>query len=279
MFCFTLALVLALLPLTRFSYTWIDYDPTLGSGHCSYFSLESIPRHTSTADFSADEARRAVIAGLLYCWMTYFGWVALTIGYCVLVIGTVIYRLWTERQRTLRLITQRSQRISTSNDDISNTDTPILVFVRCLESIEIWQVAKKILRRVAQFPATIIMCHTLEVVWATVTLSRIIPLFKTGDPGTTGDLKRLYVAMQIMLSIQGIVTLLSMCFEPAVNELVVEWWKHWNLYRDPEYKSHVSRDNSATQSATQDSGAHLNPSLLPRSLESMPWDIAILNPK
>ncbi|KAJ1862250.1 hypothetical protein LPJ73_000809 [Coemansia sp. RSA 2703] len=123
------------------------------------------------------------------------------------------------------------------------------------------------------------MCHTLEVVWATVTLSRIIPLFKTGDPGTTGDLKRLYVAMQIMLSIQGIVTLLFMCFEPAVNELVVEWWKHWNLYRDPEYKSHVSRDNSATQSATQDSGAHLNPSLLPRSLESMPWDIAILNPK
>ncbi|KAJ2783350.1 hypothetical protein GGI15_002612 [Coemansia interrupta] len=211
--------------------------------------------------------------------MTYFGWVALTIGYCVLVIGTVIYRLWIERRRTLQLIAQRSQRISISSDHIRNTDAPMLVFVRCLESIEIWQVAKKVLRRVAQFPATIIICHTLEVVWATVTLSRIIPLFKTGDPGTTGDLKRLYIAMQMLLSTQGIITLLSMCLEPAVKELVVEWWKHWHLYKGYERKSSASNGTSVAQTATDVSEMHPKPPLSARSLESMPWDIAIIQPK
>ncbi|KAJ1987776.1 hypothetical protein EDC05_005662 [Coemansia umbellata] len=63
---FALALVLALLPLTRFAYAWIDYDPTLESGHCSYFSLESVPHSTiKPLDYTMSDARKAVIAGVL----------------------------------------------------------------------------------------------------------------------------------------------------------------------------------------------------------------------
>ncbi|KAJ2221512.1 hypothetical protein IWW45_008848, partial [Coemansia sp. RSA 485] len=247
MFCFCLALVLALLPLTRFSYTWVDFDPTLGSGHCSYFSLESVPRHADTADFTAEEARRAVIAGLLYCWMTYFGWVALTIGYCMLVIGTVIYRLWVERRRTMRLILQRTRLQRTYSQQPSGLalqeadalhpeqgQVPMLVFVRCLEKLELWNVAKKVLRRVAQFPAAIVLCHALEVAWATATLTRIIPIFKTGAVKDSGDLKRLYISMQILLAFQGIITLLSLFLEPLVKNLVVEWWSRWHHQKNEQ---------------------------------------------
>ncbi|KAJ2387166.1 hypothetical protein H4S02_003494, partial [Coemansia sp. RSA 2611] len=104
-----LALLLALLPLTRFAYVWVDYDPTLGSGHCSYFSLETIPHSFNASDITIDDARRAVIAGVLWCWATYFGWIALTILYCVLIIGVVIYHIWKEHQRTTSLITRRHQ--------------------------------------------------------------------------------------------------------------------------------------------------------------------------
>ncbi|KAJ1812200.1 hypothetical protein LPJ75_003761 [Coemansia sp. RSA 2598] len=330
MFCFCLSLVLALLPLTRFSYTWVDYDPTLGSGHCSYFSLESVPRDTTTVDFTAEEARRAVIAGLLYCWMTYFGWVALTIGYCVLVIGTVIYRLWIERRRTIRLIAQRTQQRLThteyqqqqSRQELHQAGTlqaeqgpePMLVFVRCLEKIELWKVAKKVLRRVAQFPAAIILCHALEVAWATATLTRIIPIFKTGVAGSSSDLKRLYISMQILLAFQGIITLLSLFLEPSVKQLVVEWWKRWHLQKSDCPKIEAVSDNdrvsdstvissngngnggnrSSSSSSNSDSRRSRQPlardaaldleirsdaSKIARSLETMPWDVIVLNPE
>ncbi|KAJ1645847.1 hypothetical protein J3B02_002194 [Coemansia erecta] len=325
MFCFSLALVLALLPLTRFSYTWVDYDPTLGSGHCSYFSLESVPRHTTTVDFTAEEARRAVVAGLLYCWMTYFGWVALTIGYCMLVIGAVIYRLWIERRRTIRLIAQRTQQLLTHSEQPNSQElhetnasrseqgppAPMLVFVRCLEKIELWKVAKKVLRRVAQFPAAIILCHALEVAWATATLTRIIPIFKTGAVGSSSDLKHLYISMQIMLAFQGIITLLSLFLEPSVKQLVVEWWNYWHFQRDNSKKMETSassdnrgassnnsdrnniRSNGSSIRSSDNSGngqySTRNPvSALEtqnhtlrtaHSFETMPWDVVVLNPE
>ncbi|KAJ2027694.1 hypothetical protein IWW57_002486, partial [Coemansia sp. S610] len=111
---FALALSLALLPLTRSSYAWIEYDPTLGSGHCSYFSLNSLPRGLKMSEYSADEARQAVISGILWCWATYFGWLALTIAYSTLVIGAVIYQLCIERRRTMQLTTQRYNQLLNS---------------------------------------------------------------------------------------------------------------------------------------------------------------------
>ncbi|KAJ2236077.1 hypothetical protein IWW45_002063 [Coemansia sp. RSA 485] len=323
MFCFCLALVLALLPLTRFSYTWVDFDPTLGSGHCSYFSLESVPRHADTADFTAEEARRAVIAGLLYCWMTYFGWVALTIGYCMLVIGTVIYRLWVERRRTIRLILQRTRLQRTYSQQPSDLalqeadslhseqgQVPMLVFVRCLEKLELWNVAKKVLRRVAQFPAAIVLCHALEVAWATATLTRIIPIFKTGAVKDSGDLKRLYISMQILLAFQGIITLLSLFLEPLVKNLVVEWWNHWHHQKNEQQQTiamagisrantNVNDDNNSSSHSHSGSGSgsggrrrghpgstrntdhamEVQDDALTatHSLEAMPWDVVLVN--
>ncbi|KAJ2743943.1 hypothetical protein GGI20_003349, partial [Coemansia sp. BCRC 34301] len=200
---FVLALSLALLPLTRFSYAWIEYDPTLGSGHCSYFSLDSLPRSLKMSEYSANDARRAVIAGVLWCWATYFAWLALTIAYSTLVIGAVIYQLYIER-RTMQLSSRRHRLPSKDEGDVV-LENLTLVFVRNLDSMEVWRLARQILRRVAQFPATIIICHSLEVAWATATLVRIIPLIRRGlaAGGSHNDLKILYVAMQVMLALQG----------------------------------------------------------------------------
>ncbi|KAJ2778820.1 hypothetical protein H4R18_004370 [Coemansia javaensis] len=230
-----LALLLALLPLTRFAYAWVDYDPTLGSGHCSYFSLGSIPRSLRGVAISIDDARRAVIAGVLWCWATYFAWVALTTGYCVFVIATVVCHLWKERRRTVHLELQRSRRLSVAADTSpprphKHPDSPapldgpgpMLAIIRNDDGSEVWHMAKKILRRVAQFPATIVICHSLEVAWATATLTRIVPLIHSGMERGSSDLEQLYIGMQIMLAMQGILALLSLCLEPVVKTLVVQ---------------------------------------------------------
>ncbi|ORX70732.1 hypothetical protein DL89DRAFT_315141 [Linderina pennispora] len=162
---FFVALALALLPLTRYSYAWITFDPTLGSGHCSYFSLESVPRDYAAHSMPEDEARRAVVSGLLWCWATYFAWVALTVAYCIMVVAVVIWRLWSDRQRTSRLISQHQQMIDTQNerempephpDELESKESDgaeyMLVFARWgAERRELWALANKVLRRVAQF--------------------------------------------------------------------------------------------------------------------------------
>ncbi|KAJ1731091.1 hypothetical protein LPJ61_002702, partial [Coemansia biformis] len=212
---FALALLLALLALTRFAYAWVDYDPTLGSGHCSYFSLEAISHGFQIMDISIDDARRAVIAGVLWCWATYFGWVALTSGYCMLVIAAVICHLWREHERTARLAVQRSLMlvdedraceaeppygaeaapvaIHSQHSDVTARPVPMLVIVRSADKTDVWHMAKKVMRRVAQFPATIVICHTLEVAWATATLMRIIPMIHRHADNETSDLKQLYM--------------------------------------------------------------------------------------
>ncbi|KAI8321050.1 hypothetical protein GQ54DRAFT_196557 [Martensiomyces pterosporus] len=346
---FLLSLLLALLPLTRFSYAWINYDPTLGSGHCSYFSLESVPRDFNPNDMQTDDARRAVVAGLLWCWATYFGWLALTLAYCIVVIAAVIYRLCVDRRRTAQLIAQHQQaldgrnaiavrssntrgidsgaaasksgiknsanRSSSSSSSSSNRgggDAPdaesgprqeqrlssaaatpavgsresdgaeyMLVFARwSKERKEVWRLAKKVLRRVAQFPATIIICHSLEVAWATATLTRILTILRTGAAQSTGDLKRLYVAMQAMLASQGIITLLSLCLEPAIKALFVQWWGSWYKASLQERASlgntaHAARDGTERLSFGRLHSAAETASFNPLTLDELPWDIVV----
>ncbi|KAJ2073557.1 hypothetical protein GGH13_001920 [Coemansia sp. S155-1] len=268
---FVLALSLALLPLTRSSYAWIEYDPTLGSGHCSYFSLNSLPRGLKMSEYSADEARQAVISGVLWCWATYFGWLALTIAYSTLVIGAVIYQLYVERRRTMQLTAHRYNQLLDSYP-IKQEEMPdhsSLVFIRSLDGLEVWRLARQVLRRVAQFPATIIVCHSLEVAWATATLVCIIPLVRRDAAGRNShsDLKILYVAMQVMLALQGIITLLSLCLEPAVKALLAEWWRIW--------RNHKQRKVEVGEAIPEITQSRLGASGRVVSLEAMPWDIVV----
>ncbi|KAJ2058942.1 hypothetical protein GGI17_004726 [Coemansia sp. S146] len=223
------------------------------------------------SEYSADEARQAVISGVLWCWATYFGWLALTIAYSTLVIGAVIYQLYVERRRTMQLTAHRYNQLFDSypakQEDVPENSS--LVFIRSLDGLEVWRLARQVLRRVAQFPATIIVCHSLEVAWATATLVCIIPLVRRDAAGrdSHSDLKILYVAMQVMLALQGIITLLSLSLEPAVKALLVEWWQVWR-----NRKQRKAEVGEAIPVMIQN---RLGTSGRVVSLEAMPWDIVV----
>ncbi|KAJ2159841.1 hypothetical protein GGF46_002732 [Coemansia sp. RSA 552] len=278
---FAVALLLALLPMTRYAYVWIDYDPTLGSGHCSYFSLETIPHSLESMSLTVSQARRAVIAGILWCWATYFGWVALTVAYCALVIVAVIVRLWKERRRTAFLAAKRNGVLAANStaegeaqpiSDIAGSPEHMLVVVRSKDAANVWPMAKKLLRRVAQFPATIILCHSLEVAWATATLARVIPVTRAGVNSITSDLKQLYMCMQIMISLQGVLTLLSLCLEPAIESLIAQWWRRYKCsgrYASTQQKASPSEPSAPHTQTSQNTLT---------KIEDLPWDIVICKP-
>ncbi|KAJ2714630.1 hypothetical protein H4R19_001628 [Coemansia spiralis] len=284
-----LALLLALLPLTRFAYAWVDYDPTLGSGHCSYFSLETIPHGYGGMETFVDEARQAVIAGVLWCWATYFAWVALTSGYCMLVIAAVICHLWKEHGRTTRLTAQQILGTAVADGTAADASSwkyghtaeagPMVAIIRSDDGVEVWRMANKVLLRVAQFPATIVICHSLEIAWATATLTRILPLLRNGVGDGPSDLKQLYMGMQAMLALQGVITLLSLCLEPAVKAMVAReccWRRHISTGTHRVQTSGASKRSSTGEHgvlAALDSQAYGKD-----AMASMPWDVVDCEP-
>ncbi|KAJ2557777.1 hypothetical protein EV175_001141 [Coemansia sp. RSA 1933] len=209
------SLVLAVLPLLTHNYVWIAYDPTMHSAHCGYFQLHKTTDglDSSVLQFvwTEDTARHAMRKGLLIMWSTNFAWLTLTVFYGVLVIASVIIRL-VHQHRTIQTISLHQG----------------MVFEAMHQHHEFLHMATKVTRRILQFPLMVVVCHILEVVYGMATLLKALQLIRT-DSVSSGNnsannsdyaMTRLYLAMNVMLGMEGIITLFFLPLEPPIRYML-----------------------------------------------------------
>ncbi|KAI9503882.1 hypothetical protein BX070DRAFT_223021 [Coemansia spiralis] len=215
-----ISLVLSILPLITGNYVWITFDPTLRSAHCGYF-----PLHKTTDDmtnvslqfiWTEDMARKAMQRGLVIMWATNFAWLTLTVFYGVVVIVSVIIRLVHQRRAIQSIALQQD-----------------MLFEGAHRRREFIHMAAKVVRRILQFPLMVVVCHVLEVVYGMATLSNAIQLIRTRSissvssnsandniPGFSYGLTRLYLASNVMLGMEGIITLFFLPLEPPIRYML-----------------------------------------------------------
>ncbi|KAJ2665150.1 hypothetical protein IWW48_000417 [Coemansia sp. RSA 1200] len=215
-----ISLVLAILPLFTNNYVWIAYDPTMHSAHCGYFELH---RTTDGLDtdllqfvWTEDMARKAMRKGLIIMWSTNFAWLTLTVVYGMLVIVSVIIRL-VRQHRAIQSIAMHQE----------------MIFEVVNQHHEFLHMATKVTRRILQFPLMVVVCHVLEVVYGMATLLKALQLIRTdtvttsNNPsitsnGTDNDygMTRLYLASNVMLGMEGIITLFFLPLEPPIRYML-----------------------------------------------------------
>ncbi|KAI8323106.1 hypothetical protein GQ54DRAFT_117710 [Martensiomyces pterosporus] len=203
------SVVLAIVPVFTDNYVWLKFDPTMSSAHCGYFPLHRTTDETSSTpmDFVWTEAmaRKAVQKGLVIMWTTNFAWLTLTVFYGIFVIISVVIRLVQQRNALDSAVRHRG-----------------LVVKRHHGRREFWRMAAKVVRRILQFPLMVVVCHILEVIYAMATLSKALNLMhsnKLSSDTTESNygLTRLYLASQIMLGMEGIITLFFLPLEPPIR--------------------------------------------------------------
>ncbi|KAJ1951580.1 hypothetical protein FBU59_000055 [Linderina macrospora] len=197
-----ISVVLAVVPVITGNYVWLDFDPTLGSGHCGYFKFNLGKAGT---DWNETVARKAVQQGLAIMWATNFAWLTLTVFYGIFVIVSVVIRLVHQRNMLDRVALNRS-----------------IVVMRPHGRREFWSMAAKVVRRILQFPLMVVVCHVLEVVYGMAMLSTALKLMNDGilsndNPDKNLSLTKLYLAAQIMLGMEGIITLFFLPLEPPIR--------------------------------------------------------------
>ncbi|KAJ1957350.1 hypothetical protein EC988_000876, partial [Linderina pennispora] len=143
--------VMAVVPVITGNYVWLDFDPTLGSGHCGYFQFKLGKK---AMGWNEAVARQAVQKGLAIMWATNFAWMTLTVFYGIFVIVSVVIRLVHQRNMLNRVTLNRS-----------------IVVMRPQGRREFWSMATKVVRRILQFPLMVVVCHVLEVVYGMGMLS------------------------------------------------------------------------------------------------------------
>ncbi|KAJ1817999.1 hypothetical protein LPJ56_000226 [Coemansia sp. RSA 2599] len=207
---FVVSVVVSVLPLFTHNYVWLNFDPTMGSAHCGYFQLQSAARDAKDAStqsaWSEEAAQRAIKKGLAMMWSTNFAWVTLTVFYGALVIVSIVIRL-AHQHNTLNRIADGQgmileQAYRRKRQFLLNT--------------------AKVVRRILQFPMMVVVCHVLEVIYGMATLRRALNMISansvsTSPPVTNQGLRRLYLASQFMLGMEGIITLFFLPLEPPIR--------------------------------------------------------------
>ncbi|KAJ1668152.1 hypothetical protein EV178_000813 [Coemansia sp. RSA 1646] len=215
MAAFFISLVLAILPLITHNYVWIAFDPTMHSAHCGYFELHRTTDGLDTSllkfVWTEEMARKAMRKGLIIMWSTNFAWLTLTVFYGILVIVSVIIRL-VHQHRTIRNIARQQD----------------MIFEVVHQHHEFLHMATKVTRRILQFPLMVVVCHILEVVYGMATLLKALQLIRT-DSVSAGDsvsndndyaMTRLYLASNVMLGMEGIITLFFLPLEPPIRYML-----------------------------------------------------------
>ncbi|KAJ1648133.1 hypothetical protein LPJ64_000586 [Coemansia asiatica] len=207
---FVVSVVVSVLPLFTHNYNWLSFDPTMGSAHCGYFQLQSAADGTiinpTQSTWSEKSAQRAIKKGLAMMWSTNFAWVTLTVFYGTLVIFAIVIRL-AHQHNTLNRIADGQglileQAYRRKRQFLLNT--------------------AKVVRRILQFPMMVVVCHVLEVIYGMATLKRALSMISANSVSTgplviNQGLRRLYLASQFMLGMEGIITLFILPLEPPIR--------------------------------------------------------------
>ncbi|KAJ2862243.1 hypothetical protein GGI22_002242, partial [Coemansia erecta] len=268
------SLVLAILPLITHNYVWIAFDPMMRSAHCGYFERHRTTDglDTSVLQFAwtKEMARNAMRKGLIIMWSTNFAWVTLTVFYGMLVIVSVIIRL-VHRHRTIRNIALQQD----------------MIFEVVHQRHEFLHMATKVTRRILQFPLIVVVCHVLEVVYGMATLLRGLQLIRAGSANagesvandTDYGMTRLYLASNVMLGMEGIITLFFLPLEPPIRYMLHSMYmrrkselrrlstisrttprrrqtEYWPPARDEHGKKHADTYSMATMSSIHTPSLH-----------------------
>ncbi|KAJ2708114.1 hypothetical protein FB645_000223 [Coemansia sp. IMI 203386] len=207
---FAVSVVVSVLPLFTHNYVWLNFDPTMGSAHCGYFQLQKTAGGNSSdsaeSTWSEELAQKAIKKGLAMMWSTNFAWVTLTVCYGALVIVSIIIRL-AHQHNTLNKIADGQgmileQAYRRKRQFLLNT--------------------AKVVRRILQFPMMVVVCHVLEVIYGMATLRRAIHMISADSVSTSPlvinqGLRRLFLASQFMLGMEGIITLFFLPLEPPIR--------------------------------------------------------------
>ncbi|KAJ1922015.1 hypothetical protein H4219_000362 [Mycoemilia scoparia] len=205
-----LALILSLLPLCKNGYGWVEFDPTLGAGRCSYFSTTShIIKHEGSKWWVVfDSHKDSASIGLAWMWGTYFGWVSLTVLYGGIVIFIVLYKLVQDRVQMKSAMQGQSA-----------------MMLRHNEGKEFMGLIVRVIRRILQFPALVVICHFLEVVWASITARHIIFIRDGQIDSDLSQEARWFYAMEVLTCFQGMLTLAFLPLEPPIHAFLGAWLK------------------------------------------------------
>ncbi|KAJ1678372.1 hypothetical protein EV182_004178 [Spiromyces aspiralis] len=203
-----IALLLSLLPLSKGGYGWVDFEFTVGAGCCGYFSrwatIIDYSDHVATVRF--DTTNYSVRGGMGWMWGTYFGWIALTVAYSCIVIIIVLCKIIHDRVRMVNAMQGQAASMHLHN-----------------ERREFLAVLLRATRRIAQFPALVVFCHSLEVAWGSITVQHILSLDTGRVDVDIGSEKGWFFAMQVVLCFQGILTLSFLPFETPIRNFLNAW--------------------------------------------------------